>query len=531
VIIAQLVRINYVTPVQQELDKRSIRHKTIVRPRKSIVDRNGRLLAGNVIQHLVWIDPSQLDDDLSTIEKISNITILPVDKIQDKTQDKSRKYSILSDTVSLSEGDKYWIDSTAGIGYTDINKRHYPQGEITSQLIGIANRKQAGVEGLELYYDDYLQETVESFKFDRMDKSNSLQLNQPLHDNQSDDLVLSLDLDLQLPVYQMAKLSANKYGAESISILVLDSKTGEVLVNVNYPSYDPNQPITAYTIDHTNRIATNLYEPGSTIKPFAISPYLEDNTISPNSIIDIENGQKLIDDVQIKDVGIPQQQLTVSDVIRRSSNVGVVNITNLDHSDRLYEFYEQMGFGQPTGIGFPGEKSGLLSYLKFNSNLSKAFLSLGYGIEITMLQLAQSFMAVASGGFVVPLSYLKVTEPVPQKKVFSENLSNSLMDMLVDVVNNGTGRQARVAGYTMAGKTGTSQHLNAGEYIDEYTTSFAGFGPVGYSKQFVSVVVVRAPKAPYQLASKSAAPLFSEVMTHVIKHQQLQDHSTGESDE
>lgn len=515
----QLIKITTVDKeyLSNELRRRTVRHKTVTQPRKVILDRNGKRLADNYLSQTVWVDPTQLILDDSILDKIATIAVLPIDKVKDKIINSDKKYIEIAHSLNLSSGEKHWIDLTPGIGYKEVNKRVYSHGEVISQLIGFTNRNQDGVEGLELQYNAFLKPQSESLRLLKDPKGRVLEQTRLSGFDQSV-LTLSIDILLQQTLYKMAKKALEKYKAESISILVVDTRTGEILANVNYPSFDPNKPITNYGINHTNRIATETYEPGSTLKPLAIYPALHNNSVNPDSIIDIEDGQKIIQSITIKDVGLPQDKLSLTNVIQRSSNVGVVNITSEYHANDLYELYESIGFGAKTNVGFPGEKSGLLSYLTFNTDLGKAFASLGYGLEITMLQLAQSFVIVANSGMKTPLTYIKRLQPVDQKRILDQDTAQQLNDLMVNVVKNGTGRKAQVKGVDVAGKTGTSQLQVFGEYIDEFTTSFVGYAPAeNYQPKRLVVVLVRKPSQPYQFGSLSAAPLFADAMSVALK--------------
>lgn len=511
--------------LSNELKRRAVRHQTVTHPRKAILDRNGQRLADNYLSQILWADPSQLRLDDYILDKIATIAVLPVETVNDKLYNSTKKYIELARSLNLSSGDKHWIDLTPGLGYKEVNKRVYPHGESVSQLVGFTNRNQNGVEGLELQYDAFLKPQSELQRLLKDPKGRVLEQT-PLSGFDQSALTLSIDILLQQTIFKMAQNAMGKYEAESISILVVDTETGEILANVNCPSFDPNLPITEYGINHTNRIATETYEPGSTLKPLAIYPALYNNSFNPNSIIDIENGEKMIQSITIKDVGIPQDQLSLKKVIQRSSNVGIVNITSEYHANDLYELYESIGFGSKTNIGFPGEKNGLLSYLTFNTDLGKAFASLGYGLEITMLQLAQSFVIVANSGLKTPLTYIKRQSPIDQKRILDQDTAHELNDLMINVVKNGTGTKAQIKGVGVAGKTGTSQLQEHGEYIDAFTTSFVGYAPAdaenNQPKRLV-VVLVRKPSQSYQFASQSAAPLFADVMSVALKRLEQPD--------
>lgn len=521
----QLIKITTVDQayLSNELKRRTVRHKTVTHPRKTILDRSGERLADNYLSQMLWVDPTQLSLDEYTLDKIATIAVLPVEKVKEKIVNSSKKYIEIAHSLNLSSGERHWMDLTPGIGYKETNKRVYPHGESISQLIGFTNRNQDGVEGLELEYNALLKPQSESLRLLKDPKGRVLEQTRLSGFDQSV-LTLSIDILLQQTLFKMAQNALEKYKAESISILVVDTQTGEILANVNCPSFDPNKPITNYGINHTNRIATETYEPGSTLKPLAIYPALYTNSVNPDSIIDIENGQKMIQSINIKDVGLPQDKLSLRNVIQRSSNVGIVNITSEYNANDLYELYESIGFGTKTNVGFPGEKSGLLSYLTFNTDLGKAFASLGYGLEITMLQLAQSFVIVANSGMKTPLTYIKRSKPIDQKRILDEDTAQQLNDLMINVVKNGTGRKAQVKGVDVAGKTGTSQLQALGEYIDEFTTSFVGYAPAeNYQPKRLVVVLVRKPSQPYQFGSQSAAPLFADAMSVALKRLEQPD--------
>ena len=512
------VAVNQKSQLAKELDQRTVRYIDRHTPRKIFTDRYGILLADNHTKFHLWIDPFMFMKDPYVIDKLADIAVTTPEQILSKANMKHKRHVTIAKNIPLSSGDRHWLKHLKGVYCEDSIRRFYPQGEVLSQLLGVTDWNNNGVEGLELSLNDQVKSVQDRIRVIRDQKgrvidTQSIEYEQP----DKTKITLSIDMNLQQKVFDLVVSKMEEYQAESISVIVVDNQTGEVLVNVNYPSFDPNGPIEDYGIHHTNRIATEGFEPGSTIKPFVLYPLFVDKQVDSDTIIDTENGRKTINGTLIKDVGLPKKQLSVHDIIKRSSNVGIVNLALMSKTGALYDMYESLGFGAKTDVNFPGEKKGYLSYINFNNDLGKAFASMGYGFQITMLQLVQSYSTLANMGHYVPLTYLKRSEKPLSKRVLDEEVVNKIHLILTDVVKNGTGRRAAIDGFQISGKTGSSQSSDKHGYHEHYNASFAGYATDNDQAMRTAVVIIRNPDHEYELGSLSAAPLFSSVMEQVMQ--------------
>lgn len=335
------------------------------------------------------------------------------------------------------------------------------------------------------------------------------------------DLILSIDSRIQYLAYKELENTIKKYNAESGSVVVLGVKTGEVLAMVNMPSYNPNDRSKLKPNNVRNRAVTDQFEPGSTMKPFSVANALNSGKYNPKTIIDTSPGRLKMEDGHVirEDSYQNNGKLTVTGVLQKSSNVGVAKMTLSLPSDSLQDLLINLGFGQSTQSGFPGEATGVLpSYLKWRPFVL-ATLSFGYSMSATPLQLAQAYAVIASKGLLRPITFLRNDEEAPGKRVLSKKVSNQMLGMLEDVVGKrakGT-HAASIPGYRVAGKTGTARIASpkGGYYKDRYFSNFTGIAPVT-DPTLVVVVVIKDPKGKYY-GGDVAAPLFAKITNNALR--------------
>jgi cell division protein FtsI (penicillin-binding protein 3) len=331
------------------------------------------------------------------------------------------------------------------------------------------------------------------------------------------DLHLSLDWRLQYLAYRELKAEVIRHKARSGSIVLLDVATGEILAMVNQPSYNPNDVSSRRGSSLRNRAMTDMFEPGSTMKPFTAASALELGRVTPATMIDTKPGRLEIGSAVVKDHR-DYGAIDVSTVIQKSSNVGISKIALDMPIKELLQFYSSLGFGVSTGSGFPGEVDGRLDINRHWSKIGQATLAFGYGLSVTPLQLAQAYAIVAADGVRRPPSLLRQDEEVVGERVMSQQTARQLRTMLESVVSpEGTANSAAIKGYRVAGKTGTVKKSTKGGYTeDQFLAVFAGMVPAS-DPRLVMVVVIDEPKGKRYYGGQVAAPLFSRVMTGVLR--------------
>ncbi len=324
------------------------------------------------------------------------------------------------------------------------------------------------------------------------------------------DIVLSLDSNMQHLAYRELENAVRQHRAKSGAVVVLDARSGEVLALANYPGYNPNNRNNTSSKAMRNRAIADLFEPGSTLKPFTVAMALETGKVRPNTVINTEHGVYTLAHRKIHDAE-PESMLTVAQVIQKSSNIGAAKIALSMKPETMWQGLSESGFGAQTGSNFPGEAPGKLYDPKTWRPIEQATMAYGHGISVNLLQLARAYTIFANDGELKPVSLLKLDAPVPGKRVFSERTSREMCEMLEKVVlPGGTAPLAQVAGYRVAGKTGTAHKLQDGHYVNHYVASFVGFAPVSNPRLIVAVMIDDPQGAEYY-GGQVAAPVFSKV--------------------
>lgn len=498
---------------QQEGEMRHVREVEIPVSRGIIYDRNGEPLALSTAMQSVGIEPSILIDHFSKLEQLAELLDIDVEKLKHLVSTRTdKKFLFIKRHITPSTADAIRALDMQGVDFRTEFKRFYPAGEIMAQVVGFTSIDDKGQEGLELTYDQWLsgvsgKKTVVKDLHGQM--IDAVDVQELLPAKPGKDIHLSIDRRLQYAAYLALKKAVYKYQAESGSAVVLDVRTGEILAVVNQPSFNPNGAKKTNK-GLRNRALADIYEPGSVIKPFAVIAALESGKYNSNSVIETAPGYFEVDGYKINDFR-DYGDLTISEILQKSSNVGVAKLALNINKEHIWDLYSRFGLGKSTGSGFIGESSGYLADYKRWRMSDHAAVSRGYGLQVTTLQLAAAYAAIANGGRYRSPSFIKghVNE---DRAVIDPPLANELKTMLDDVVSiKGTGSRAQVPNYTVAGKTGTARKAEKGGYGDKYIASFAGFAPVD-KPRLVVVVSVNDPKGDDYSGSLVAAPLFSEIM-------------------
>lgn len=500
-------------------DARSMRVQTISAYRGMITDRNGAPLAISTPVQSLWVNPQEFNPSSAEIKKLSSLLNIPAKTLLKRiTQQKSREFLFIKRQLPPALVTKIEALKIPGINFQQEFKRFYPESENTAQLIGFTNIDDVGIEGLELAFQDWLmgvpgkRRVVKDRTGRVIEELDLISEPRPGHD-----LVLSIDRRIQYLAYHELCETLEKFAAKSGSVVVIDVQSGEILATANAPSFNPNARERYTRVRYRNLAITDLFEPGSVIKPFSIASALSAGAITPETIFDTRPSWMVVHGHMIRDVhnyGV----LNVTEVLQHSSNVGVSKMILLSPPQHFIGLLQRSGFGQRTESGYPGESDGSIVKAKDANPFVLATLSFGYGISTTALQLVKAYMIFATHGNLVPVSLLHGQPAQAAVKVIDDKTADRVLTMLEAVVGaEGTGRSARVAGYRVAGKTGTARIAGRNGYEEKrYIASFVGIAPVSNPRLVVGVVIHEPSKNGYYAAAV-AGPLFAKVMAGSLR--------------
>ena len=395
-------------------------------------------------------------------------------------------------------------------------KRFYPTADVSAQVVGMTNIDEVGQEGLELAYDSWLtgRTGMKRVIQDRLGRVvEDIELVREAEPGR--ELQLTLDRRLQYLAYRELVATISEHQARSGSVVVLDVRTGAILAMANYPSFNPNARERDSTEGVRNRALTDVLEPGSVVKPFVVAAAMEAGLARPDMLIDTAPGYMTVSGHTIEDFR-NYGELTVTGVLTKSSNVGVVQLAMAMDAQHMWSMYSRLGFGRVTGSGFPGESAGVLRDYQRWRKLEQATLAYGYGLSVTPLQLARAMAAVADGGRLRQPSFILDSDN-PTQSVMDPALADRLALMLETVTGpDGTASRAAIDGYRIAAKTGTSRKVGVSGYSDRYVSSIAGFAPVTRPR-LAAVVVIQDPGGEAYYGGLVAGPLFGRVMADALR--------------
>jgi len=500
--------------LNDQADARQIRHAVLSAHRGSITDRNGEPLAVSTPVDSVWVQPRAL---ISAPEHIPLLAELLAQEEKDLTarlaRNSGKEFLFLKRHMNPADAERINNADLPGVYLQREYRRYYPAAEVTGHLVGFANIDDEGQEGLELAFDHRLSGEPGS---KRVLKDRRGQIVEDIErikaPEPGQDIATSLDLRIQYLAYRELKKAVQVHKASSGSAVVVDVLTGEVLAMVNQPSYNPNDRSQLTARRYRNRAITDIYEPGSSIKPLMVAAALETDTYGPRSIINTNPGELQVGAKTIKDKN-NLGRIDMATVLSKSSNVGASKIAMSIEPSDLWGILDGFGLGRTTASGFPGESAGVLSHFGNWRPISQATLAYGHGVSITPLQLAQAYAVLGARGLQRPVSLTRVDQPAIPRRVISAESANQVLGMMEQVVlEGGTGTSAAVPGFRVAGKTGTSWKATSGGYSeDSYTAFFAGVAPVTNPRLAV-VVVIDEPKAGQYYGGQVAAPVFSRIV-------------------
>jgi len=495
--------------------------------RGNIFDRNNIAMTQNIIHYSLAVHPVKFKENNDLASFISESTGRNPDYYLKKLESKAN-FVYLERNLRRNKVENILENNIPGLIIERQTRRSYPHSNIASQIIGYTNIDDAGLSGIEKHLDQKLK-GIPGWVVKQMDgrgranPKNSFPLRQP---QDGSNVQLTIDLGYQSILQEELKRSVKYTKAKGGIGILMNPQTGEILGMASVPDYDPNNPGSIPLEYHKNRAVTDQFEPGSTFKIITATAALATNTVSIFDEFHCENGQFTVAGKTITDhekYGL----LTFPQIIAQSSNVGTIKIAQKVGKNYLYRFARNYGFGTSTGLGFPGETQGILRQTSEWSEISLAEVSIGYEVGVTAIQLASAYSAIANGGFLMKPYIIKqvltstgkidnVVKPEVIRKVSSPEVMNTVKDMLVQVVENGTGVKAAIKGWSVAGKTGTAHKFIDGSYSkDRFTSNFAGFFPAD-DPQIVGVFVLDEPKYGLHWGGTSAAPLFKRVMERII---------------
>ena len=517
-------RLLYLQAVDKEFlsaqgDSRHLVDVAISAHRGPITDRHGEMLAVSTPVDSIAANPQKIRPAMNRLAELALALDLDEGLLARKIMSNlDRQFIWLERHLRPDSAARVMQLGIPGIETRREYRRYYPSGEVTSHVIGFTNIDDWGQEGLELAFNHYLEGKEGSKRVlrDLLGRTvQDVELIDPAQPGRT--LATSLDLRLQYLAYRELKQAVQDNGANSGSVVILDVETSEVLAMVNQPSYNPNDGAQRKPGPIRNRAVTDIFEPGSSFKPFVVAAALESGRYQADSLIDTSPGfVKVSDSVVIED---PNNlgEIDVTTVLAKSSNVGMTKIALELGQQDLWTVLSDFGIGRSTTSGFPGESSGVLTDFQHWRPVGQATLSYGYGVSVTALQLARAYATVAAGGIFRPVSVRVVRDPLPVERVISSATSAALLDMLEIVVSVGSGSLASVPGFRVAGKTGTAKKSGVGGYSeDKYIAVFAGIAPVTKPK-LVVVVVIDEPRTGVYYGGEVAAPVFASIASGALR--------------
>ncbi len=502
--------------------------------RGDLLDRDGRELAVSVTSYSLFVDPKIIEDPYATAKKLAKYFRVSFRSMYQKVKDKKRRFVWIRRRLDEKDFQTIQKWNIRGLAFKEEFKRVYPNKQLAAPVLGFVGKEQQGLDGLEKKFESVLSGDGKKVSVQRDARGRALVEDGRIFARppEGSDIYLTIDKDLQYWVEDQLAIAVKDNDAEAAWAVVLNPENSEILAMGSYPTFDPNRPLKTKAQDRRNKIIHDVYETGSVMKAFSIGGALDKEIVEPNTKINTENGVFRIGGRKIKEADKKHyfKELTVSEIISYSSNVGTSKIALMMTDEVLHETLLDFGFGQKSGIGLPGEAGGILSKPPWRDHLT-ANISFGHGVAVTALQVANAYAAIANGGelnrpYIVKeirdLDQGKIvkTEKKTIRRVLTEKNAGLLKMMLSSVVaEGGTGYLARIHGYPIAGKTGTAQKVNPegrGYLPGHYISSFAGFIPANNPK-YVIYVAVDSPKKKGYYATTVAAPIFRNIAEFALR--------------
>ncbi|VAX76432.1 Peptidoglycan D,D-transpeptidase FtsI [Serratia symbiotica] len=525
-VVGLMVRIAYLQVINpdrlvKEGDLRSLRVQEVPTTRGMISDRSGRLLAVSVPVNAIWADPQEVKAQGgitldSRWKALSEILSIPLDQLSNRINANSKgRFIYLARQINPEIGNYIHQLKLPGIFLRQESRRYYPTGQVTSHIIGVTNIDGQGIEGVEKSFDRWLtgqpgERTVRKDRYGRVIEDIC-----SVESREAHNLVLSIDERLQALVYRELNNAVAFNKAQSGTALLIDVNTGEVLAMANSPSYNPNKKADTLQDSMRNRAITDVFEPGSTVKPMVVMTALQQGVVKENTLLNTLPYR--IHGHDIKDVS-HHAELSITGILQKSSNIGVSKLALAMPSSALVSTYSLFGLGKSTNLGLVGESRGIYPKKQRWSDIERATFSFGYGLMVTPLQLARVYATIGSLGVYRPLSITKVDPPVAGERVFPESVVRTVVHMMESVaLPGGGGLKAAIKGYRIAIKTGTAKKVgHGGKYVSRYIAYTAGIAPASQPR-FSLVVVINDPQGGKYYGGTISAPVFGAIMSGVLR--------------
>ncbi|MFN3414758.1 MAG: peptidoglycan D,D-transpeptidase FtsI family protein [Caldimonas sp.] len=502
---------------QRQGESRYARTLELPANRGRILDRNGLILASSVPAPSIWAIPKDFDADRGQRRELARLLGMTAAEL-DKRLGDNPNFVWLRRQIDEDVAERVKALGLKGVHQVKEYKRRYPEGEAVAHVVGFTDIEDRGQEGVELAFQQELagrhgQRRVIRDRLGRIVED----IGESVAPVDGRDIQLSIDSKIQFFAYQRLRDAVAEHRAQAGSVVVLDVRSGEVLALANYPSYDPAKRENLSGAQLRNRALTDTFEPGSTMKPFVAALSLETGRVSPNTVIDTGAGWMTITGSTIRDTHA-YGRLTVAEVIQKSSNVGTVKLAQQIPSREMWEMFTEIGLGQKPQLPFPGVVSGRLRPYKTWRPIEHATMSYGYGLSVSLFQLARAYTVFARDGELVPVTLLKDPEPAPGLRVFSPRVAQTTRRMLQMAAGpGGTAPLAQTVGYSVGGKTGTARKQEGKGYADKkYRSWFVGLAPVEQPR-IVVAVMIDEPSAGKFYGGAVAAPVFAEVVQQSLR--------------
>ena len=486
--------------------------------RGRIVDRNGEALAISTPVKSVWAIPEDVNATAPQLKSLAALLSLDPRELGRKLSEAEREFVYLKRQIAPEAAARIAELGIPGIHQQSEFRRYYPGGETIAHVIGFTGVDDVGQEGIELAQQAMLAGAAGSRRVIKDRLGRIVEDVESIRAAQDGgDLALSIDSKIQNLAFGALKAAVEANKAKAGAIVVLDVRTGEVLALANLPTYNPNNRARLTGAQLRNRVMTDSFEPGSTLKPFTVGLAIETGRITPQTVIQTSPGALTIANYTIHDAH-PGGAMSAAQVIQRSSNIGAAKIALLMPREEMHDMFKRVGFGAVPRLGFPGEASGRVREGKTWRPVEQATMAYGHGISVSLIQLARAYTVFARDGELAPLSLVKTGAPAPGRRVFSPEVARAMREMLEAAVQpGGTAPRARVVGWRVGGKTGTAHKQENGAYAaHKYVSSFVGFAPAS-DPRLVIAVMVDEPSAGQYYGGQVAAPVFAQVMQGALR--------------
>ncbi len=519
-----LLRVGYLQVVKKDElleygNKQFIRTTKVYPNRGKILDRNGNALAINVNRFNVFGMAQEMENKKSTSKKVSKIIKEVKYKDLYKSIKDRNKFTWIKRNIDLTKDQVKKLKAIDGVHIEPFVGRYYPNQKLAAQVLGFVDVDNSGISGVEKQFNKILIGKEKTISYVRDAKGRAIKFENLTQSREPKDIELSIDKDIQDIVESAIKAAFKKHKAKLTGAAVMNANTGEILAMANYPSFNPNKPSDSKSKNWKLSYISDPFEPGSVIKPFTVISGLSNNLIEPNSQFYCENGKMKIGKYTIKEsAGHKFKWLSVNRIISKSSNIGTSKIAFETGSKNLVNTFRNYGLGERTNVELPYESRGIFKNDDELKKIRLSNLSFGHGIAVSGLQILNMYAPLANGGYKLRPTILKTVGETEKIPVISEKVRNQINDMLVETVEEGTGDNAQIEGYKIAGKTGTAQKPNdkEGGYLeDEFISSFVGY-PLEVKSPFIVYVYVDAPSEEGHYGSEVAAPIFKKIARAIL---------------